>query len=69
MHSTWRTHSDVMEDIWALSEMEGIGSREIEEPPPPTILEYRAQIAANNTGSVYDNPELGGQNVMCTISG
>lgn len=56
MHSAWRTHNDFMDDIWTLSEIEGVASHEVEEPPPPSILEYRAQMEANNTGSVYDNP-------------
>ncbi|XP_018580365.1 uncharacterized protein LOC108918010 [Anoplophora glabripennis] len=69
MHSTWRNQTDGMDDIWALSEMEGVGSREIEEPPPATILEYRAQMAANNTGSVYDNPMFGDGDVTYVMPG
>ncbi|KAJ8914055.1 hypothetical protein NQ315_017574 [Exocentrus adspersus] len=28
----------------------------IDRQPPPTILEYQAQMAANTQGSVYDQP-------------
>lgn len=68
MHSIWKNQNDFMEDIWALSEIEGVGSHEVEEPTPASILEYRAQMEANNTGSVYDSP-FHDENVTYIISG
>ncbi|KAJ8923130.1 hypothetical protein NQ315_001683 [Exocentrus adspersus] len=66
----WRTHSDFMEDLWCVSEIEGISAREsIDRPPPPSILEYQAQVAANNTGSVYDQPVQEDDDVIYVISG
>lgn len=63
----WDTQEDFEHDLEMYSEIGDIET--IQEPPPPSIVEYNARIGANRNSSIYDTPALSEDNGIVICAG